>query len=513
MKIKLDNIPVKYKNLFIFFFILLSLLLNLSEEVFLFADEEEVITLYDLGKRKLQKREFNKAIEYLKKAVEENPDFEEAWYELGNAYYSKGDLKSAVKSYYISMGVNQDFKKPLKKIGKCYLEQKRYNLAIKKFKKAGENFPGDPSISYLTGQTYEKTGDWNNAISAYIRAERLDKEKYGFLKEKIEKLKEKIGSHSISTGPPPPAPTPEELPDTITPAIPTDQKKPGETSILTPLPTSTAIAEEPTSPEIKPSDSIEGKGEIKSRFLLKDEGEESKGQGSQNPADRLKTFLIIVFITIIILGLIYLIMKAKSKKQSVGKMKPRRFLEQTHIPDGFTEDDEIFLDDDEEDVEEFDSPSRFFYRDVITGEREKRKVKHEDTILKIREKLKKEEEEALLSISDNQAKKEASPEMKVEREGIRKPVFKITGTLIGKESTDPSEYEIKTHKEETEKTKTTVEIPVSKTPVQKKYPKKSEEEPASEEKGGITPAPFVCSCGKIIRDGSPVCPRCGRGTR
>ncbi|MCD4782311.1 MAG: tetratricopeptide repeat protein [Candidatus Eremiobacteraeota bacterium] len=502
MQAKKNFVPFNYKYLFVCIFILLSLLFNLRGNSFVFADNEEANMLYDLGKRNLQKRKFNKAIGYLQKAVEENPDFEEAWYELGNAYYSKGDLKSAIKNYYIAMGVNQDFKKPLKKIGKCYLEQKRYNLAINKFKKASEHFPGDSSINYISGQAYEKTGDWNNAISAYTRAESLDKEKYGFLKEKIDKLKKKADPQPAVIEHPSSAPTPVELPDTIPAEIPHEET-------VVPSPLSTDAIEESPSPGVNPSLLINEDGKIKARFPLTDDKEDSAGQKLQSSIDWLKTSLFVIVILIIVLVFVYLYLKITGKKEAVSGIGPPRFLDMPDVPEDFFEDDE--------EVEDFDAPSRFFYKEVITDEREKKKVRHEDTILRIREKLKKEELDALLAGEEGDPGISLQPEKETEPDFARETITVTADRFSEEELIVPSVGEkkssLKSSLDEAEKSEKIVEEQNGETPKPEKYLRKPDEELAMKEKEDDTSIPFVCSCGKIIRNGGVICPRCGRGSR
>jgi len=164
--------------------------------------------------------------------------------------------------------------------------------------------------------------------------------------------------------------------------------------------------------------------------------------------------------------------------------------------------------------ESFVEPGKAYYREVIYGERDRRKDVSKKLIAEIRDRLRIDELQRKSGdfIDPEEPAKEdykVSDEIKTTGEVV--PVSlrsKKKGKIKRKEKKKSKFLNKKADKKEEKKEE------IKKEPDKEKsesVPKMRPLPDANKLKKRVDP--FVCVCGKIIRDGSYICPRCGRGTR
>lgn len=495
---------------------------------------------YQQGIRNMQTRQFNKAIQLFGRAVDENPDFKEAWYEMGNAWYNLGNLDKALDSYYVSLDIDKDYRKPLLKIGQIFLKQKKYKMAIFKIKEAQQYYPQNAEIEYLLGRAYEETNNKEGALDSYRKAIALDNDKYGFLDMKIKRMTGEAPPTAPSQAPSPvvsDAPSPEASPDSP-PEEPAET--PGEAaSGSPPLPdelpdsgsraTGAATTPEPaegrdTAGNLRNSpgpDKTSSPGEptgVTSSEPTPGEKEAESSKWGKSVKETIKIGSIAALLFVILAGGVYLVaeqvknskhtarimeLKDKSKKESPKKkpsekeIKLSRYSNKRNVIPPLTTQDEEEAEEEEvpgEVVEEMEPEA--------PAEGENASIEDEHPAQPDSDEEEGEEDEAppeSFSKPDSKYYKEAISSAREERR---------------EDSHDPFErlrnMQKKMQMEEELKRAEGARIFKPEKPSTPSKPSK----PSSGETGRPRHVdPFVCSCGKIIRDGAYICPRCGKGTR
>lgn len=103
-----------------------------------------------------------KSVQFLKKAIELNPDFYDARLNLAQAYEKIQNFDDAIKEYSFILGKEGENKIVLRNIANCFLKVKNFENAEKYYLLAEKFFPGDSDIL-------------NNMAFALQRQNKLDK--------------------------------------------------------------------------------------------------------------------------------------------------------------------------------------------------------------------------------------------------------------------------------------------------------------------------------------------------
>lgn len=108
--------------------------------------------------------DYDKAIDYLKEAIELNPRNDIAWNNLGFSYYRKGDHDKALEYYRKAIELNPKNDSAWNNLGLIYLDMKDYDNAIKYFREAIELSPKDDFAWNNLGWAYFYKEDYDKAI-------------------------------------------------------------------------------------------------------------------------------------------------------------------------------------------------------------------------------------------------------------------------------------------------------------------------------------------------------------
>ena len=99
------------------------------------------------------------------------------WNELGNVYFNTGAYEDAVTAYSKAIELDRGFAWPYSNLALTYVQKGRFVEAILLYQRSIELFSGekDKAVSWnRLGNVYRRLNDYENAISAYQRADDLD---------------------------------------------------------------------------------------------------------------------------------------------------------------------------------------------------------------------------------------------------------------------------------------------------------------------------------------------------
>lgn len=114
--------------------------------------------------------EWQKAIDYLKKAIDSNPKYLPAYKNLALSYSSTGNNADAINTLLcaISEGIGDDIISL--KLGELYIKQKAYEKAIPHLEEYVKKHPDDKSVLINVAWCYEELGCMEAAIVGYTSA-------------------------------------------------------------------------------------------------------------------------------------------------------------------------------------------------------------------------------------------------------------------------------------------------------------------------------------------------------
>ena len=116
----------------------------------------------------------NKEIEYCRKAIELDPKDAYPWNNMGHAYGELGDYNKEIECYRKAIELDSKFANPWNNMGSAYGELGDHNKAIECYRKAIERDPKDGAPWNNMGSAYNDLGDYNKAIEYHRKAIELD---------------------------------------------------------------------------------------------------------------------------------------------------------------------------------------------------------------------------------------------------------------------------------------------------------------------------------------------------
>ena len=132
------------------------------------------VTYHNRGLAYGNKGDFDRAIADFNKAIELNPNSNEAYNSRGIAYSSKGDFNSAIADFSKAIKLNPNSAEAYSIRGLAYIRQENFDHAIADFNKAIELNPNSNEAYNTRGVAYSKKGNFDHAIADFNKAIELN---------------------------------------------------------------------------------------------------------------------------------------------------------------------------------------------------------------------------------------------------------------------------------------------------------------------------------------------------
>ncbi|MCD4793059.1 MAG: tetratricopeptide repeat protein [Bacteroidales bacterium] len=137
---------------------------------------------YNLGISYAGKKNYKQAIKCYKKHIEIKPDDDSAWYNMGNVYCKKKKYKQSIKCYKKAVEIKPDNSRIWYNMGNSFFKQKNYKQAIRCYKKTVETEPDNDRAWNSVGYTYLITGNIQKAKLYFNKAVKINnKDKHVFM--------------------------------------------------------------------------------------------------------------------------------------------------------------------------------------------------------------------------------------------------------------------------------------------------------------------------------------------
>ena len=111
-----------------------------------------------------------RSVEAFERALQINPEFDEAWNDLGNAYAESGAIAKAIPAFRQALKLNPRHAKAWNNLGVAYGESGEAAKAVAAFNAALRINPKQPDVWNNLGIAYRKSGETAKAVEAYRQA-------------------------------------------------------------------------------------------------------------------------------------------------------------------------------------------------------------------------------------------------------------------------------------------------------------------------------------------------------
>lgn len=119
-----------------------------------FSNNEESLKYYNLGLDESKKENYEKAIEYFKKAIVFDSQFAFAYDNIGICYRKLNRYDEAIDAYEKSLKIDPNGLMPLQNIGIAYIYKKDYKKGVKAYERLAKVDPKNPEVYYGIGNIY-----------------------------------------------------------------------------------------------------------------------------------------------------------------------------------------------------------------------------------------------------------------------------------------------------------------------------------------------------------------------
>jgi lipoprotein NlpI len=126
------------------------------------------------GNAYYEKREYGRAIADFTRAIELNPNAEQAYNNRGNAYDAKGEYEKAIDDYSHAIELDPKSQRAYNNRGTAYTAMGEFARAIADFNRAIKLDPAYAQAYSNRGDTYKAKGEYDRAIADYNRAIELN---------------------------------------------------------------------------------------------------------------------------------------------------------------------------------------------------------------------------------------------------------------------------------------------------------------------------------------------------
>jgi tetratricopeptide (TPR) repeat protein len=130
------------------------------------SNDSEALDFYYKGIDASKAQEFDKAIDYFKRAVSIDSIFAFCWDNLGLAYRKSGNYEKAIKAYKTSIQIEPSGLMPRQNLAAVYEYKKEYENAIAAYEELASLDTKNPEVYYGKGRLYAVfLGDFEKGLS------------------------------------------------------------------------------------------------------------------------------------------------------------------------------------------------------------------------------------------------------------------------------------------------------------------------------------------------------------
>jgi len=147
---------------------------EINREVKRNEDEFTAVQWNEKGMERYNRKDYQGAIEYFRKAIELDPKYASPWNNMGGAYGALGDHNKEIEYCRKAIEIDPKDAYPWNNMGFAYNELGNYNMAIECYRKAIELDQKNAYPWNNMGVAYGELGDYNKAIGYYRKAIELD---------------------------------------------------------------------------------------------------------------------------------------------------------------------------------------------------------------------------------------------------------------------------------------------------------------------------------------------------
>jgi protein O-GlcNAc transferase len=134
----------------------------------------DVDALHLLGVLCHQRRDYDSAIKYIRKAIQLDAGFAEAYNNLGNVMRDKGMIDEAETCYQSALRIHPNFAIAYNNLGNIYTEKKLPDKAVPEFQKALQINPNFTEAYNNLGKVFSEKNKHDDAISCFQKALRIN---------------------------------------------------------------------------------------------------------------------------------------------------------------------------------------------------------------------------------------------------------------------------------------------------------------------------------------------------
>lgn len=165
------------------------------------SSNPDALKFYNLGLDAGQNGEFEKAIDYYKKALVFDGEFAFAYDNMGVCYRRLNKFDEAIDAYEKSLKIDPNGLMPLQNIGVVYLYKKEYRKAIKSYERLSKIDPKNPEVFYGLGNIYaQHLFEYEKALDNLCKAYNIYVEQKSPYRSDAEKLIQLVYSEMKKQG-------------------------------------------------------------------------------------------------------------------------------------------------------------------------------------------------------------------------------------------------------------------------------------------------------------------------
>jgi len=137
------------------------------------SDSNNTEALYTVARISFQQKDYPRALQYFRRTTGLLPKMAEGWVSLGNCFLALDQPDSAAAAFEKArrLGVKQDIDRL---IGAGYSLSEKYREAIPFFQNQYRKKPKDPDLMFGLAVAYERSGDFDNAVTMFKKLLELD---------------------------------------------------------------------------------------------------------------------------------------------------------------------------------------------------------------------------------------------------------------------------------------------------------------------------------------------------